>query len=132
MRGDLFILRGLPGSGKSTVAELISEKGKYPVCCADDYFSRDGEYKFLASKLPDAHEWCRNYAIEQMQLGVPKVIIANTATREREFAFYAELAENYGYRVHYLIVENRHGNENIHGVPNETLEKMKERFEVQL
>jgi hypothetical protein len=45
---------------------------------------------------------------------------------------YYKLAERYGYRVHSLIVENRHGGINEHNVPEEKLEQMKTRFEVKL
>jgi hypothetical protein len=45
---------------------------------------------------------------------------------------YYKLANQYGYRVHSLIVENRHGGVNEHGVPTEKLEQMKNRFGVKL
>jgi hypothetical protein len=45
---------------------------------------------------------------------------------------YYDLAEKYGYRVYSLIVENRHGGVNEHGVPEEKLEQMKQRFEIKL
>jgi hypothetical protein len=45
---------------------------------------------------------------------------------------YYELADKYGYTVFSLIVENRHGGVNEHGVPKEKLEQMKNRFEVKL
>ena len=45
---------------------------------------------------------------------------------------YYELAEKYGYAVFSLIVENRHGGKNVHNVPEETLEKMRNRFEIKL
>jgi hypothetical protein len=45
---------------------------------------------------------------------------------------YVDLAEKYGYRVFSVIVENRHGSSNVHGVPDEVIEKMKERFEIKL
>jgi hypothetical protein len=45
---------------------------------------------------------------------------------------YFDLAEKYGYRVYSLIVENRHGGVNEHGVPEEKLVQMKKRFEIQL
>jgi hypothetical protein len=45
---------------------------------------------------------------------------------------YYELAQKYGYRVYSLIVENRHGGVNEHGVPEEKLEQMKTRFEIKL
>ncbi len=34
---NLIIIRGIPGAGKSTLAELISDN-KHPICCADDFF----------------------------------------------------------------------------------------------
>ena len=42
---------------------------------------------------------------------------------------YFEMAKRYGYRVHTIIVENRHGSKNVHGVPDEKLQQMKDRFE---
>jgi hypothetical protein len=45
---------------------------------------------------------------------------------------YFDLAERYGYRVYSLIVENRHGGVNEHGVPEDKLEIMKNRFEISL
>jgi hypothetical protein len=45
---------------------------------------------------------------------------------------YYDIAEKYGYRVYSLIVENRHGGVNEHGVPDEKLEQMKNRFQIKL
>jgi hypothetical protein len=45
---------------------------------------------------------------------------------------YFKLAEKYGYKVVSLIVENRHGGKNVHGVPEDKLEIMKNRFEIKL
>jgi malonyl CoA-acyl carrier protein transacylase len=56
----------------------------------------------------------------------------NTFTREWEFEDYIKLAKQNGYRVHSIIVENRHDGKSVHGVPDETIQKMKDRFEVKL
>jgi hypothetical protein len=45
---------------------------------------------------------------------------------------YFDLAEKHGYKVYSLIVENRHGGVNEHGVPEDKLEIMKNRFEMKL
>ena len=47
----MFIMRGLPGSGKSTIVRLIREKYQpitdVVVCSADDYFlQEDGSYNY--------------------------------------------------------------------------------------
>jgi hypothetical protein len=66
--------------------------------------------------------------------GVPGsgIAVSNTFTQEWEMDTYYELAKQYGYRVFSLIVENRHGGVNEHGVPEDKLEIMKNRFEVKL
>jgi predicted kinase len=125
---ELFLLRGLPGSGKSTLAKsLVGEHFE-----ADMYFVRDGEYKFDANKLSNAHKWCKVSVEECMNLGYKRVIVSNTFTKEWEMKPYYEMAEEYGYRVYSLIVENRHGGVNEHGVPDETLEEMENRFQLKL
>ena len=67
-----------------------------------------------------------------MRQGIKRIVIANTFTQEWEMKEYFELAERYNYRVHTVIVENRHGSENVHNVPEDKLLKMKERFEIKL
>ncbi len=62
----------------------------------------------------------------------PRIVVSNTFTQEWEMDAYYELAKQYGYRVHSLIVENRHGGVNVHGCPDETIVRMKARFEIKL
>ncbi len=45
---------------------------------------------------------------------------------------YFELAQEHGYMVFSIIVENRHGGTNIHGCPEEKVEQMRNRFEIKL
>lgn len=124
----LILFRGLPGSGKSSLSEALC----HDVYSADMYFERTGEYHFDPKELPTAHEWCRSHVESALHVGVPTVGVANTFTREWEMKSYFELAEKYGYRVSTVIVENRHGSENVHGVPSETINQMNERFEIKL
>ena len=130
---ELFLLSGLPGSGKSTLAKSIG--GVHYE--ADMYFMKDGEYQFDVTLLKDAHQWCQN-SVETVMKGwgnvlpASKVIVSNTFTQEWEMLPYYDLAKKYGYRVYSLIVENRHGGINEHGVPEDKLKLMKNRFEVKL
>ena len=124
----LIILRGLPGSGKSTFAKSIG--GRYAE--ADQYFMEDGEYKFDASKLKDAHLWCQSIVDSYMRNDFEKVVVSNTFTTEKELEPYLELARKYDYQVVSLIVENRHGNKSVHNVPDTTIERMKQRFSIKL
>jgi hypothetical protein len=65
-------------------------------------------------------------------LNQSRIIVSNTFTQEWEMKAYFDLAEQHGYTVFSLIVENRHGGVNAHEVPQEALDKMKDRFEVKL
>jgi predicted kinase len=123
----LILLRGLPGSGKSTFAKTL---GGIHIE-ADHYFMKDGEYKFDASKLKQAHEHCRTSTEGWMMEGY-NIVVSNTFTQEWEMDAYYELAKKYGYRVYSIIVENRHNGVNEHGVPADKLEQMKNRFEIKL
>ena len=129
---QLILLRGLPGSGKSTFAKSISHAAVGHIE-ADMFFMKEGEYKFDASRLKDAHSWCRDTVEDWMNpFGFETIIVSNTFTQEWEMEAYYKLAEQYGYVVTSLIVENRHGGVNTHGVPDDKLEQMRNRFEIKL
>jgi len=137
MSGVLFLVRGLPGSGKSTFATHIWNE--YAVCEADKFFyDKEGNYNFDPSKIKDAHAWCKNEVETRMidhqnnEQYYPEIAVSNTFTQEWEMKDYFDLAEKYGYKVVSLIVENRHGGKNVHGVPEDKLEIMKNRFEIKL
>ncbi len=134
--GDLILLRGLPGSGKTTLAELILQlpsNEKPDVLSADDYFMDDsGKYVFDGTKLKEAHNDCQQRCANKMKLETSRIVVANTFTQEWEMEKYYEMAERYNYRVHSVIVENRHDGKNIHGVKESKLKEMKDRFEVKL
>jgi len=58
MSGVLFLVRGLPGSGKTSFASAIWND--YAVCEADKFFyDKEGNYNFDGSKLKEAHAWCK-------------------------------------------------------------------------
>ena len=125
----LYLVRGLPGSGKSTFAKTLG--GEHYE--ADMFFiDGNGEYKFDSSKIKLAHEWCQDMVYMDMIKEIPKIVVSNTFTQEWEMRPYFDLAKNYGYKVFTVVVENRHGGTNQHEVPEEVLTKMCERFEITL
>jgi predicted kinase len=137
MNGVLFLVRGLPGSGKTSFATAIWND--YAVCEADKFFyDKEGNYNFDGSKLREAHEWCKKEVETRMidhqnnQQYYPEIAVSNTFTQEWEMEDYFKLAEKYGYKVVSLIIENRHGSKSVHGVPDDKVQIMRERFQIQL
>jgi predicted kinase len=125
---ELFLLRGLPGSGKTTLAKSLG--GLHIE--ADNFFLKEDVYEYDPAKLRDAHAWCQSFVSDWIVQGREKIVVANTFTQEWEMQPYFTLAEKYGYRVYSLIVENRHGGENVHKVPTEKVEQMRSRFNFKL
>ena len=137
MSGVLFLVRGLPGSGKTSFASAIWNE--YAVCEADKFFyDKEGNYNFDPSKLKEAHTWCKNQVETRMidhqnnQQYYPEIAVSNTFTQEWEMEDYFKLAEKYGYKTVSLIIENRHGGKNVHGVPDDKIEIIKNRFQIKL
>lgn len=134
----LILLRGLPGAGKSSFANLIWQSGV--IFEADQYFYDErGYYNFDPSKLHQAHTWCQLEVEQAMKENIetngkhfPEIVVSNTSTTEKELEPYFELARKYDYKVVTLVVENRHGNTSVHNVPEETLIKMEKRFQIKL
>lgn len=125
----LYIVRGLPGSGKSTFAKSLG--GVHFE--ADMYFvDENGVYNFDPTKIKMAHNWCMIQTQKAMVNEEPKIVVSNTFTQEWEMETYFKLANENGYQVYSIIVENRHEGKNTHGVPDDKLQIMKDRFQIKL
>lgn len=128
---ELILVRGLPGSGKSTYARALKNMFvdlglKYLHVEADMFFHGANGYQFDAEKLPKAHNWCQTVTDAYLADGT-SVIVSNTFTRLWEMETYISMAK---YRKANLTVLRMNGQfGNVHGVPDETVAKMKERFE---
>lgn len=124
----LIILRGVSGAGKSTVAKLLAEE-RWPIYEADMFhYEEQGNYNWDVKNIGAAHEWCRNNVECAMKRCIERIVVSNTSTTERELCPYLNLAEEHGYKVVSLIVENRHGNDSIHSVPQEVRDNQEKRL----
>lgn len=125
----LYIIRGISGAGKSTLGYTIAPYNCYS---ADDYFTTKEGYNFNPEQIQDAHDSCRGCVEHALKMGKTPVAVANTFTERWEFDWYLGLAEQYGYMAHVMTVENYHGGTNTHNVPDRIVEKMEERYELNL
>lgn len=124
----LTIIRGVPGTGKSTKAKEIannSPRGQI-ILESDMYFCREtGRYEFDFSQLGRAHDWCINTTKVLLREG-HDVIVANTFTTMREMNPYLNFAVAFGANVEIITLTAEYGS--IHGVPEENMQRMRDRF----
>jgi len=117
---NVVVLRGVPGSGKSTyVAKNLPEA---KVVSADKFFMVDGEYKFNPTNLPNAHAACLREYMGHVMLGYldDTVVVDNTNTTAVEIAPYAAIALAFGCELEVVTLEcdpKVAAARNIHGVP---------------
>ena len=140
----LTILRGIPGSGKSTFTQ--KELPKADVLASADKGMMEGtppKYVFNPAKLPSAHGACIREVIEALQnhrgqvelakaAGLPAptepfIVVDNTSTSVAEVAPYVAIGQAFGAEVVILTLKIDPaiaGPRNTHGVSQEGVNRM--------
>ncbi|XP_004631125.2 NEDD4-binding protein 2-like 2 [Octodon degus] len=136
----LILLRGLPGSGKTTLSRiLLGQSRDGIVFSTDDYFHHQDGYRYNVNQLGDAHDWNQNRAKQAIAQGRSPVIIDNTNTQAWEMKPYVEMAIGKGYRVEFHEPETwwkfdpeELEKRNKHGVSRKKIAQMLDRYEYQM
>ncbi|XP_014666861.1 PREDICTED: uncharacterized protein LOC106808600 [Priapulus caudatus] len=130
----LVLMRGCPGSGKTTLASKLKHGGV--ILSTDDYFEGKKGYKFQGSQLEAAHEWNKCTAKQFMLEGKSPVIIDNTNTQAWEMKPYVVLARQHRYAVEMIepmtswkFKAGQLAKKNSHGVTKQSIEKIIGRYE---
>jgi len=124
----LYLIRGIPGSGKTTLAEEMLNSGMIDHATEADKFMVDDNlnYKFDPEKLKLCHKLCQQDAEGFLEMGC-NVAVSNTFTRKWEMQAYLDMAEKHGVKIAIIVCQGEY--ENTHGVPQSVVKKMKNRFE---
>lgn len=139
----IYLVRGAPGTGKTTFANLLKYNldelaengkpvfGKTAIFETDNFFKDqvNGKYLFDTGLLETAHNWniaevvrfCRDY---------PECpcIVANTFSRIREMHPYENVARMFDRDIRYFRMINT-GYHNVHNVPATVVYDIQTRFE---
>ena len=124
----LNIVRGIPGSGKTTLAKGMASINNRPtvVLSADMYFCREtGKYEFDVEKLRRAHYWCFNDAKTFLHDGV-EVFVANTFMNYRDMSDYFEFAVNNDFGICLLTAHNDFGS--VHNLTEERMQEFRNKM----
>jgi predicted ABC-type ATPase len=126
-KGHLYIVRGIPGSGKSTYAkELVSMGHAVKHIESDMYFERSGKYVWSAEKLKDARFWCLR-TVQTLLNQNGRVVVSNCFLNYKAIKDFARYAKINGHAVTLVTMNTEYSS--IHDVPAETIATMKDKFE---
>jgi predicted kinase len=112
MKAQLVLIRGLPGSGKTTLAKR--KYADYQLLEADMWHEVDGAYVFEQNQLANAHKWCQLHTEKLLREG-KFVVVANTFITKSEIIPYVEIAIRAGVSMKIDIAEGDY--KSIHDVP---------------
>ena len=112
---ELVIIRGLPGSGKTTLAREIAKRAGYLHLENDMYLESENGYQYTANLAREASEWCFT-AVRDALLSGQRVVVSNGFTRIDHMWEYFKLTQDF------VVIECKGQYKSIHNVPDEVIE----------
>jgi predicted kinase len=127
-------MRGLPGSGKSYLAERIAYGFQsYRIHATDDLCMEHGEYEYDPTLSSERHAQNLSNFVTSLAKRIECVICDNTNISTREYSPYLAAANTYGYN--YAVIElplpsmRELKHRNRHKIPVDILKGMVARWE---
>ena len=116
--GKLILVRGLPGTGKSTIASRLAVDLGFVHLETDKLFMADGEYDFNVYQIEKYHDMCVD-AAHTLKADGWNVVVSN---------MFTEMWEMERYDFDLIIRTKGICFANTHNVPDRVVASMEERF----
>ena len=112
----VYILRGVPGSGKTSLAQQLSSQANhhfsslndrhallpYTAICSNEAFFTDantGKHVYDSNRIPESHSYCLAQFLQSISSNIPVIILDNPNCHMWEWKNYATLAAMVQYSV---------------------------------
>ena len=120
MSKTLYIIRGLPGSGKTTLARKMAP---HTNVASDDFMiDEEGNYCFDMARLAETHKKCEQQVFMWMEQDQPVIAVHNVFSLMKFMEPYIELAYRYDYTI--VILECQSNFNSEHAVSDQVLRRM--------
>lgn len=136
--GTIEILRGLPGVGKTVLAEVLKRIHVDSVVLSSDDFFYDEKTKthnFDKERIKEAHEWNFERFKKAIEANIPNIIVDNSNVKKYHYHHYLDYGQRHNYLVSVVTIPHNDVSDkelterNIHNVSRETIRRMRKEFE---
>lgn len=136
--GTIFIMRGLPGVGKSALADVMRKISPGTVILSSDDFFFDpktGVNAFDKEKIKEAHEWNFERFKKAIEANTPNIIVDNSNVKKYHYHHYLDYGQRHNYLVSVVTIPHNDVSDkelterNIHNVSRETIRRMRKEFD---
>ena len=122
----LYLVRGCPGSGKSTFAKKLAGENGFAHFENDEFFMKNGKYCFDKTKYREAADWCFNNIKKSLAKG-KSAVVSNVFVTKKSVERYAQLAKTFGAK--FVVMRSNASFGDVHSVPKLVLVSMRKQFE---
>jgi len=102
----LYIIRGLPGSGKKYLVAHLEEfnETEFSICDRNKYFIDNGEFNFKGSELSHADQSARMKFLHSIEKGIRNIYVINYFNKLWMYEEYIQIAQMFNYNVKILEI----------------------------
>ncbi len=134
----LIIVRGLPSSGKTTIAKILTANHGVAISVDEFMTNPNGEYEFSKSSFIEAQRQCRDWCADLMKKETDLIVVHKTMAQSWEAEPYFEMAKDFGYLVQTLnlydggLTDLELSNRSEHNMPVHLIQKTRHKWDIDI